>query len=219
MEGVGYKTKSKMVYDVLKRRIETQYYKQGASIVISTVSKEMDTSAIPVREAMKMLETEGYLKIIPHKGALVTRFSEESIADIIEIRAVLEGLAAKKAMKWIKEADVVRLENLVKDMDTCINSQNVKEFRRLNREFHAIIYKASKCERLCDMISQLWEMSDWANKKMQESPEIMSKSNQEHKEIIHMFKDKNEENVEQYVRTHKLKLKGKGKTERQSKKD
>ena len=209
MEDIRYTTKSKLAYEVLKQRIETQYYRQGDSIVISTVAKEINASAIPIREAMKKLETEGYLKIIPHKGALVTRFSEEHIAEIIEIRAVLEGLATKKAIKSIGDKDIQNLNELIGCMDASIESQDILEFRKLNRQFHTMIYIASKGERLCDMIFQLWEMSDWAYKKMQESPEIMRKSNQEHREIVRMLIEKNEENIEQYVRAHKLKLKDK----------
>ncbi len=205
----SYTTKSTMVYNLLKQRIETQYYRQGESIVISNVAKEMDISAIPIREAMKRLETEGYLRIVPHKGAVVTRFSEENIVEIIEIRAVLEGLASKKSIKWIKDTDIQKLNDLINSMDASINSQNVSDFRRFNREFHTIIYTASNSERLTDMISQFWEISDWAYKKMQESPEIMKKSNQEHREIVRMLIEKNEDSIEQYVRDHKLKLKGK----------
>lgn len=202
-----YSTKSQLVYDLIKQRIEKQEYCQGDSIVISSVAKEVEASAIPVREAMKQLETEGYLKIVPHKGAVVMRFSEKQIAEIIEIRAVLEGLAAKKAIQHITEADIDRLNKLIRFMDISIESQDVMEYRSLNREFHTLIYTASMSKRLCDLILQLWDMSNWAYTRMMESPEIMKKSNNEHREIINMLTDKNEMNIEEFIRSHKLKLK------------
>jgi len=202
-----YSTKAQLVYDLIKHRIETQEYSQGDSIVISSLAKEVDASPIPVREAMKQLETEGYLKIVPHKGAVVTRFSEEQIAEIIEIRAVLEGLAAKKAIRHITQQDLDTLNKLIEKMDLSIEAQDVFEYRKLNREFHTIIYTASKSKRLCDLISQLWDISNWAYKRMMESPEIMKRSNNEHREIINMLINKNETNIEEFIRVHKLKLK------------
>ncbi|NLX63874.1 MAG: GntR family transcriptional regulator [Clostridiaceae bacterium] len=202
-----YSTKAQLVYDLIKHRIETQEYSQGDSIVISSLAKEVDASPIPVREAMKQLETEGYVKIVPHKGAVVTRFSEEQIAEIIEIRAVLEGLAAKKAIRLITQQDLDTLNELVKKMDLSIEAQDVFEYRKLNREFHTIIYTASKSKRLCDLISQLWDISNWAYKRMRESPEIMKRSNNEHREIINMLINKDETNIEEFIRVHKLKLK------------
>lgn len=202
-----YSTKSQLVYDLIKQRIEKQEYSQGDSIVISSVAKEVDASPIPVREAMKRLETEGYVKIIPHKGAVVTRFSEKQIAEIIEIRAVLEGLAAKKAIQHIKNEDLEKLDKLIKYMDISIDAQDVLEYRNLNREFHTLIYTASMSKRLCDMISQLWDISNWAYSRMMESPEIMKRSNSEHRELINLLKDKKENNIEEFIRYHKLKLK------------
>ncbi len=207
MNNMGYTTKSKLIYDVLKQRIESGFYHQGESIVISRVADEMGASAIPIREAMKRLETEGYLKIIPHKGAEVTMFNVKQITEIVEMRAVLEGLAAVKAIKCIGEGDIKELNRLIELMDESIEAKNVAEFRKLNKEFHTIIYKASSGERLCEMINQLWEMSSWAYKKMVEGPDIMRRSNKEHREIVRMLVEKSEDKIEQFVRAHKLKLK------------
>ena len=88
----GFKTKTEVVYDFLKKNILNGRYRPGEKIVISVIARRLDVSDIPIREAIKRLQTEGLLDITPHVGAKVVEIDQNEFEQITMIRAQLEVL-------------------------------------------------------------------------------------------------------------------------------
>ena len=90
------------VFDKIRSDILNGKYKRGEELVESSIGKELGISRTPVREAIRQLELEGLVQLVPNKGAFVTGISEKDVRDIYLIRARLEGLAARMAakMRW-----------------------------------------------------------------------------------------------------------------------
>lgn len=87
------------VFDKIRSDILNGKYKRGEELVESSIGKELGISRTPVREAIRQLELEGLVQLVPNKGAFVTGISEKDVRDIYLIRARLEGLAARMAKK------------------------------------------------------------------------------------------------------------------------
>src|SRR5690625_3471497 len=94
------------VLNQLRQRIISGYFKKGQHLVQDEVAALFKVSRMPVREALRQLETEGMVEFIPHKGAIVRSMTMDDIEEIYTIRAMLEALALKKSISLITESDI-----------------------------------------------------------------------------------------------------------------
>lgn len=200
-----FSSKSDYVLDILKERILNGTYKQGESIVISNIASELEISSTPVREAIKRLESEGLVQVLPHKGAQVSSFDKEQIMDIVHIRAVLEAYAAATAIEYLDEKDLSVLRNYVEKMDQYAKELNDAQFTRVNTEFHRYIYERCPYPKFNTMIAEVWDGGNFTKSLFAYFPKEMIKSNQEHYKIIDAIKGKDAIKVEKIMREHKLK--------------
>lgn len=199
-----FATKADYVFTYLKEKIIKGELKQGERIVISTVAEELNVSSIPVREALKRLETEGLVKNIPHKGAQVSSFDFKKLNEILSIRAVLEGYATRTAIPQINNKLMEKLEKMVDEMRRYAEEEDDESFCIANQEFHRRLYQQCPFPRLYDMIFQLWDGGNWSKSIFAFNPGRMKESVREHQEILQAIKEGDEEKVEKLVRAHKL---------------
>ena len=99
-----------LVYQKLRENILNGHYKHGDELRETAVGKEIGVSRTPVREALRQLELEGLVTIIPNRGAFVNGISEQDVQDIYLIRARLEGLCARMAAEQIDESTLEEME-------------------------------------------------------------------------------------------------------------
>lgn len=188
MKNIKFKTKSEIIYKDLRQEIISGKYQPQQRVIISKVAKEFGTSEIPVREALKNLESEGLIKITPHVGAVVTSINIEEIGEIYELRSMLEGKAAKKAAKNLGQNDFNRLESLITDMDRALQHKEFERLGQLNREFHQSIYSACGNRYLHKCIFELWDISSRASGLFAMVPERARESHHEHIVIFKALK-------------------------------
>ena len=112
-----YRTLRENIADIIRKRIIYQELEPGQKIVEQDLAKEFKTSRAPIREALRQLELEGLVNIIPNKGAYVTGISDKDVHDIYMIRSMLEGLCVRWATEHItqeqlEELDEIKIEDL-----------------------------------------------------------------------------------------------------------
>lgn len=198
-----FTTKAEYVYKLMKDKILKSQWNMGDSIIISKVAEELDVSIIPIREALKRLETEGLVDIIPHKGARVTTIDSDKVAEIISIRAVLEGYAARTIIPYMDEERLKHLKSMVAKMDQYVIEGNTEQFAVSNKEFHREMYRLTPYPLLYDMIFNLWDGGNWSKSVFAFEPARMAQSNEEHKKILATIEEKDGNLVERLVRDHK----------------
>src|SRR6056297_804513 len=115
MEGImnsinGYKPLGNIVYESLKESILNGSLKPGEKLMESRIAEDLGVSRTPVREAIRKLEKEKYVKMIPRKGAYVEDLTMEDILEVLEIRIVLEGLASKLAARNISDEMKLKIQ-------------------------------------------------------------------------------------------------------------
>ena len=108
-----YNTKVDIVYQTIRTDIERGLYLPGDKIVISRIAKQCDCSEIPVREALRRLESEKVIKLIPNKGAVVSSLTKNYLKQLFAVKMELESFAAKLSVGKLSEAQLKKLRKMV----------------------------------------------------------------------------------------------------------
>ena len=111
-----YKSKVEISYDYILEKIMSLQLKAGDRVVISQIAKECGVSDIPVREALRMLQREGYVTIEANRGAVINGVSDEAVRNMIEIKGVLEAYASRLSADHLTEEDLEELRSINKDL-------------------------------------------------------------------------------------------------------
>lgn len=199
-----FTTKSDYVFKLLKEEILSNKLEPGSELTISRISKELNVSSIPVREALKALETEGLVEIEPHKTAKVATFNLDKLRQIGTVRAGLEGYAARLAVEYMNQEQLEKLYHLLDDMTEAMENNDSETFNTKNLEFHRFIYQIPPFPMLYDMIISVWDGGKWTRAVFAISPERMKGSIEEHREIVDAMKNGWQDKVEKLVRQHRM---------------
>lgn len=154
-----YSTVSDIVLTRIRESILSGELKPGEKINQNQLTEELGVSIIPLREAFKRLQAEGYIEIIPHRGAYVKELSQEEVEDIYLVRAKLEELAAGLAAPNVSRDDVKKLRTLFREMKEATREHRHQELLTLNRKFHFTVYKACRRKHLLEILEELWDRS------------------------------------------------------------
>ena len=136
-----YKSKVDIIYELLIENIEKSVYRQGDRLIISKIAKQYNVSEIPVREALRRLESEGYIKTKANQGAVVSGFNKEKLISIFELKGVLEGYATRKSIDYQTPNSIKELSNKNKQIKKALDDHDIEKYSELNMQFHLGIYK------------------------------------------------------------------------------
>jgi DNA-binding GntR family transcriptional regulator len=150
----SYKPLREVVLEALREAIISGVFEPGERLMEIQLAEEMGVSRTPVREAIRKLELEGFVVMIPRKGAYVAGVSHKDVKDVFEIRAALEGLAAGLAAENITAEEIEQLEKV---LDFEKEPDSLEEMVQDDTDFHALLYKISNNERLTGILGNLRE--------------------------------------------------------------
>jgi DNA-binding GntR family transcriptional regulator len=200
---ISFKTKNEAVYETLRRDILQGKIQPGEKVVVSELSKQLGFSEIPIREAVKKLESEGFLQITPHVGITVSKINPDEIIEFYLIRIELESLAARLATPNINESDLQYLSKKNQEMELALEQNNCEALALLNKDFHLRIYHAASRPHLYKMICELWDKINWIRSVFFLTPQIALDSLKEHRELIEALKKRDVELVDRLTRQQK----------------
>jgi len=143
------------VYDYLRGKILCGEIPPSSRLVELHLARELGVSRTPVREALHILEREGLLESIPRVGYLVKRINPDEVAEMCEIRAVNEALAARWAMERMKEDTLRALEENLEMAERVLAEGDMESFIQLDGAFHGIVVEASRSSRLAEWCRSL----------------------------------------------------------------
>lgn len=156
-----YRTKKEVVIEVIREAILSGELEPGDRLLQLELAERFNVSPTPVREALQQLEAEGVLVRSPHKGVRVADVKLEDAREIYLIRSVLEALATRLAVPHLEAGDVEQLQALQADIVNQIEQGQLMELRRLNQEFHMLIYQSAHLPKLFQLIRNLWTQFPW----------------------------------------------------------
>jgi DNA-binding GntR family transcriptional regulator len=152
----GHRTANGFVYENLLDAILQGEIPPGTRLTEQMLVDWLKVSRTPIREALRRLETEGLVKTIPYRGAMVNLLNSQEIKDEYTIRAALEGLAAELAVNNISDEKIDDLAALNIKMQATFFDGDLDGFLDLNYSFHLEFYSCSNCPRLLAMIDASW---------------------------------------------------------------
>lgn len=188
--GFSYKTLREEVVIILRKRILSGEIKPGERIKELEISKELNISRGPVREALRQIEQEGLVTYSPNKGCTVKTISPSSMSEVYLLRSTLEILAVKIYSGNMKKSTIEKLEELAINMAKMSEKNDLNGIVEVDEEFHSIIVKEAEVKLLYDT----WKSFEGENVAVyftMQSSNLMPCSNyleRNHKIIIDAFK-------------------------------
>jgi DNA-binding GntR family transcriptional regulator len=187
------------VADAVRTRIIRGELPAGERIDQDALAAEFSVSRMPVREALRQLGAEGFVTIVPHRGAIVTALSPSEVEEIYEIRAALEGVAARHASQELTDADLAGLRSILAQMR---NQQDIDRWVALNADFHDMINRASQRPRLLELIQRFREQSQPYIRLYVQRLHKSAQARKEHKAIVDALAARDPDSAEAAVRAH-----------------
>jgi DNA-binding GntR family transcriptional regulator len=174
--------------------------KPGERLMEIQLAEEMGVSRTPVREAIRKLELEAFVVMIPRKGAYVAGISHKDVADVFEIRTALEGLAAGLAAERITADEIEEMERVI--LFTEGEEKDLERIVAKDTEFHDLLYKASRNNRLLQILANLREQIQRFRATSLAVPGRVLEAVKEHRAIVEALAEHNSEKAQELMTAH-----------------
>ena len=197
-----YELLSKKVYRILKSRILEGSFKPGEKLLESRIAKQLGVSRTPVREALRLLASAGFAKMSPNQAIIVAEISTKDLQEVIQIRGVLEGLAARLAIAFITEEDIAAMENCNKKMEKFLDENNITDFSKESNRFHELIMSKCGNDRLIHIRKNLEDQIYQFRSISLHIPGRLETALKEHKEIAEALKQKDADKADDLSKKH-----------------
>ena len=197
--------KQERTYTVLRDRIHSGAFAPRARLNIDALARELGVSAIPVREALRRLEAEGWVKFQPNVGAIVAPVDATAWEQQMLAVAILEGAATADAAAHLTPSDLARVRKLAAEMEQMAADGDLARFSRLNRRLHAVILARCANGYLLELLEQTSQRLDRLRDTMfSYLPERSAAAVAEHQRLIELLEGGDLAEVERYARWHKM---------------
>ena len=193
-----------VVFNTLRQAIITGEFAPGERLMEISLANRLGVSRTPVREAIRKLELEGLVIMIPRKGAQVARITEKNLRDVIEIRTVLEEFAAVLACERIDQSGLHDLRQAYEDFIRSVENGDILDIVDKDETFHDTIFRATNNDRLISIINNLREQ--FYRYRMEYVKDIRQRSNlvEEHRELLDAISSRDSIKAKELMKTHLL---------------
>lgn len=200
--GNRFRSKKEVVHDLLRQAIMQGEYQPGERLVIDDLAKRWDVSSIPVREALRQLEADGFVKIEPYLGATVTEISADSCVEVFAMLETMETLCARAACQRISDKEIETLEKLVMQMDE--KMEEPEAWVELNKAFHLLICDYADTGLIKEMMQKVLDHWDRLRAHFMKGVFTLrlEKAQAEHHQILAALRERNVEQAKQLLQQH-----------------
>jgi len=190
------------ILETIRDAIISGTLKPGEKVAEPELAERFGISRTPIREAFRQLESEGYLKVVPRKGAVVVSFSQRDVEEFYAIKSILEGYAARRACERITSREIDKLQTINEKLALLAKEGDVKHFFKVHNNFHELFVRTADNDKLTELIMNLVGRFQRLRIASLSLPGRMDFSVQEHQKIIDAFRDKDADLAENLVRSN-----------------
>ncbi|HYA90879.1 MAG TPA: GntR family transcriptional regulator [Thermodesulfobacteriota bacterium] len=187
------------IVENLKAEIASGAFKPGQRLVEIHLSNILGVTRGKIREALRQLEQDGFVEIIPNVGARVAEFSQKDIEHIYDLMSVLEGLAVRVITPFLTNLQLKRIEALVDKVEAV---HKPTQFFELNNELHSFLIALTENDHLIKIADNFMFKIRCLNLQCLFSPGQMAAGVREHRKILEAIKARNAVRAEQLMRNH-----------------
>ena len=153
----NHKPLREIVYEELKRQILKGEIAPGHRMMEVELADDMGVSRTPVREAIRKLELEGLVTMIPRRGAEVAQITEKSMNDVLEVRRAMDALCVELACDRITPEELQDLKKACDTFEAAVKTDDIKQIAQADVALHDIIVQATGNQRLIQLVNNLSE--------------------------------------------------------------
>ncbi len=191
-----------VVFNTLRQAILRGELKPGERLMEIQLANKLGVSRTPIREAIRKLELEGLVLMIPRRGAEVAEITEKSLRDVLEVRDALEKLAVDLACDRISKEDIQRLREAAEDFHQVLKQGDVTAYAEADVKFHDIIYLATENQKLIQLLYNLREQMYRYRVEYLKRKEVHETLLAEHEHIIDCLEKRDKEAAKIAISTH-----------------
>lgn len=191
-----------VVFNTLRQAILTGELKPGERLMEIHLADRLGVSRTPIREAIRKLELEGLVVMIPRKGAQVARITEKNLKDVLEVRRALDMLAVRLACSRMDDEYKKQLREACDEFARVVKNNNTKDITEADVRFHDIINKATGNDRLIQLVNNLAEQMYRYRLEYIKDAAYHNRLVTEHEEIYSAIMDGDEERAAKAVVLH-----------------
>lgn len=191
-----------IVFQTLRKAIITGELEPGERLMETQLGEKLGVSRTPIREAIRKLELEGLVVMVPRKGAQVAQITTKDIKDVLEVRAALEALAARLACQNMDHRDFLRLQLIIAEYEYAAKDHDIEVMIEKDVEFHETIFNATDNDKLIQLFGNLREQVHRYRISYIKNSEESDKVNEEHLELLAALKSGNAEVAAELATKH-----------------
>jgi len=170
------------------------------------LSESLGVSRTPVREAMTLLEQEGFLRMVPRRGIFIVRKSKREIVEMIQMWAALESMAARLATLHASDEEIAKLRHMFDQFRDATPAEHIDEYSDANIAFHQAIVELSKSQIILDTIKNIFIHVRAIRRMTISQSDRAARSIEDHLRIVEALEQRDTELAERLVREHSLGL-------------
>jgi DNA-binding GntR family transcriptional regulator len=199
-------TKSQLAYETIKARILDGRYGPGYRLVLDQIGRELEVSAVPVREALRRLEAEELIQFERNVGARVIAIDPTEYRHAMETVAIVEGAATGLAAPLLTPDALARARSLNERMRRSLAEFDPLAFTALNAEFHEVLFSACPNPNLVDLVQRCWtRLAAVRDSTFSSVPGRAPASVEEHERLLTLIEGGGDPaEVERFARGHRL---------------
>jgi DNA-binding GntR family transcriptional regulator len=177
-------TTTAQAYDAILELIKDGAIEPGAPLRLQKLSNELGMSMMPIREALRRLESTGLVDLVPHRGAVVRPVSLDDLVDTYRTRVLLEGTLCRRAALHFDASDEERAFEALEAQRRALNKGNPQEARVHHKAFHYAIYAAAGSDWLLRSTEQTWHNSERYRIQSEADDGLLTIRRREHERIL-----------------------------------
>jgi DNA-binding GntR family transcriptional regulator len=193
------------VADELRRLILEGEFQPGKRIGQEMLAERFGASRMPVREALRILEAEGLVSIVPHSGAWVSKLDAFEFDQTYKLREVVEPLAIRESIPNLTDLQIDRMSQLVEDIKaTAGPRRDIEGFLRLDREFHLLTYAGVQYQVLTDLVLRQWNTTQHYRRVLvqHQTTDDVTATNLDHDLILDSIRRRDPDAAEAMIKLH-----------------
>lgn len=198
----AYKPLREVVVETLRQAIQNGTLQPGERLMEIPLAEELGVSRTPIREAIRKLELEGFVIMVPRRGAYVANITLKDITQVFELRSALEELAAGLAAERITEEEIETLERMIVEIGEHMENKDMDRVVAADVAFHEVLYKASRNDRLVEIVHNLREQTYRFRSFSMNQPGRLRKTWEEHRLLVEAIASHNESQARKLARMH-----------------
>ncbi len=196
------RSKKDIIHSTLKRQILNLKIKPKQVLKEEEIARDHGVSRTPAREALQLLEQEGYLEQKRKVGYIVRALTREDLKEIIEVRSILEGYAARLATSRKDIRTIEQLKEINEKAVHFLETGELEKFFRNSSDFHDVLYRGSGNQRLCGIIESLRDNFLRYRRMLLRIPSMPQIQIEDHTQMLTIMEEGREDMVERLVRKH-----------------